>query len=599
MHEEDEILGKAYDARLMRRLLTYLRPYRKQLLAAVGFMLLYSAMELLSPYLVKVAIDSGILRKDYGVLNLTVAIYLVSQGFCWLGLYQQIIILSLLGQQVMFDIRHQIFSHLQSLSLDYYDRTPVGRIISRLINDVGVLNELLTSGLVAIIGDVFTLAGIIVIMLLLNVKLSLLCFSVFPILIYVTFKFRNTVRENYRRVRQAVARVTAYLQESIAGVRVTQAFAREEYNYQHFNEINQQHFQANMRTAFAFSIFFPTVELIGVIATAIIIWYGGLNVAANRLTLGILVAFLNYVLRFFHPLRDLSQKYNTLQAAMAASERIFQLLDTPPSLKDKPSALELPLVKGEIVFEKVSFSYHPGERVLKNVSFRVAPGQKVALVGATGAGKTSIINLLYRFYPLEEGRILIDGYDISEVQIQSLRKQMALVLQEPFLFSDTIRENIAYSNPGVSEEDILTASRAACLHDLVMKLPDGYDTRVQERGIRLSLGQRQLLSFARALLVNPRVLILDEATSSVDTETEMLIQEAIKKLLHERTAIVIAHRLSTIRLVDKILVIDQGEVVEEGTHEQLIARGGIYSHLYALQFRSPENSSLIKEGKHE
>lgn len=599
MHEEDEILGKAYDARLMRRLLTYLRPYRKQLLAAVGFMLLYSAMELLSPYLVKVAIDSGILRKDYGVLNLTVVIYLVSQGFCWLGLYQQIIILSLLGQQVMFDIRHQIFSHLQSLSLDYYDRTPVGRIISRLINDVGVLNELLTSGLVAIIGDVFTLAGIIVIMLLLNVKLSLLCFSVFPILIYVTFKFRNTVRENYRRVRQAVARVTAYLQESIAGVRVTQAFAREEYNYQHFNEINQQHFQANMRTAFAFSIFFPTVELIGVIATAIIIWYGGLNVAANRLTLGILVAFLNYVLRFFHPLRDLSQKYNTLQAAMAASERIFQLLDTPPSLKDKPSALELPLVKGEIVFEKVSFSYHPGERVLKNVSFRVAPGQKVALVGATGAGKTSIINLLYRFYPLEEGRILIDGYDISEVQIQSLRKQMALVLQEPFLFSDTIRENIAYSNPGASEEDILTASRAACLHDLVMKLPDGYDTRVQERGIRLSLGQRQLLSFARALLVNPRVLILDEATSSVDTETEMLIQEAIKKLLHERTAIVIAHRLSTIRLVDKILVIDQGEVVEEGTHEQLIARGGIYSHLYALQFRSPENSSLIKEGKHE
>jgi len=599
MHEEDEILGKAYDARLMRRLLTYLRPYRKQLLAAVGFMLLYSAMELLSPYLVKVAIDSGILRKDYGVLNLTVVIYLVSQGFCWLGLYQQIIILSLLGQQVMFDIRHQIFSHLQSLSLDYYDRTPVGRIISRLINDVGVLNELLTSGLVAIIGDVFTLAGIIVIMLLLNVKLSLLCFSVFPILIYVTFKFRNTVRENYRRVRQAVARVTAYLQESIAGVRVTQAFAREEYNYQHFNEINQQHFQANMRTAFAFSIFFPTVELIGVIATAIIIWYGGLNVAANRLTLGILVAFLNYVLRFFHPLRDLSQKYNTLQAAMAASERIFQLLDTPPSLKDKPSALELPPLKGEIVFEKVSFSYHPGERVLKNVSFRVAPGQKVALVGATGAGKTSIINLLYRFYPLEEGRILIDGYDISEVQIQSLRKQMALVLQEPFLFSDTIRENIAYSNPGVSEEEILTASRAACLHDLVMKLPDGYDTRVQERGIRLSLGQRQLLSFARALLVNPRVLILDEATSSVDTETEMLIQEAIKKLLHERTAIVIAHRLSTIRLVDKILVIDQGEVVEEGTHEQLIARGGIYSHLYALQFRSPENSSLIKEGKYE
>ncbi len=436
-------------------------------------------------------------------------------------------------------------------------------------------------------------------MLLLNVKLSLLCFSVFPILIYVTFKFRNTVRENYRRVRQAVARVTAYLQESIAGVRVTQAFAREEYNYQHFNEINQQHFQANMRTAFAFSIFFPTVELIGVIATAIIIWYGGLNVAANRLTLGILVAFLNYVLRFFHPLRDLSQKYNTLQAAMAASERIFQLLDTPPSLKDKPSALELPPLKGEIVFEKVSFSYHPGERVLKNVSFRVAPGQKVALVGATGAGKTSIINLLYRFYPLEEGRILIDGYDISEVQIQSLRKQMALVLQEPFLFSDTIRENIAYSNPGVSEEEILTASRAACLHDLVMKLPDGYDTRVQERGIRLSLGQRQLLSFARALLVNPRVLILDEATSSVDTETEMLIQEAIKKLLHERTAIVIAHRLSTIRLVDKILVIDQGEVVEEGTHEQLIARGGIYSHLYALQFRSPENSSLIKEGKYE
>lgn len=598
MPEEEEVLGKAYDAKLMRRLLTYLHPHWKRLLAAVGFMLLYSGMEILSPYLMKVAIDSGILQKDYRLLNLTVIVYLISQGFSWLGLYQQIIILNILGQQVMFDMRNQIFSHLQSLGLDYYDRTPTGRIISRLISDVGVLNELLVSGLVAVIADVFTLAGIIVIMLMLNVKLSLFCFGLFPLIIYATFKFRKVARKNYRKIRQAVARVTAYLQESISGVRVIQAFAREEFNFQHFNEVNQQHFQSNMQTAFAFSIFWPSVDLIGAAATGIIIWYGGLNVANNRLTLGVLVAFLGYAVRFFNPLRDLSQKYNTLQAAMAASERIFQLLDTPPLLKDKPSALELPPLKGEIDFEKVSFSYVPGEMVLKNVSFQIARGQKVALVGATGAGKTSIINLLYRFYPLEGGKILIDGYDIAEVQIQSLRKQMALVLQEPFLFSGTIRENIAYGYPDASQEEIISAARAACLHDLVMKLPQGYDTQVQERGVRLSLGQRQLVSFARAFLADSRLLILDEATSSVDAETEGLIQQAMQKLVQGRTVIVIAHRLSTIRQVDKILVIDRGELIEEGTHEQLIAKGGIYSHLYALQFRSPENS-LRKDRKYE
>ena len=585
---EEEALGKAYDHRLMRRLMGFLKPHWKQAAASLGLVLVSAGLALAGPYLTKIAIDDFIAHHDLRGLSLVgIGLILVMLIQAVVD-YGQMALMQTTGQEIMFDIRMRLFKKLQRLPLSYYDRTPVGRLMTRVTNDVDVLNELFTSGVVTIFGDVFTLLGILVVMVAMNWELAIVSFSVMPLIFIVTMIFRVKVRETYRDVRTRLARMNSYLNENLTGMSTVQIMNREARNFGEFSTINAAHRDANLRSIFYYAVFFPTIELIGALATGLIIWYGGRQVMWSGLTLGAMVAFLQYTQRFFRPIADISEKYNILQAAMASSERIFDLLDSPIELPEPATPARPQKLLGEIRFEHVEFSYKAGEPVLRDVSLTVAPGEKVAIVGATGAGKTTIINLLSRFYDVGGGRILVDGIDVREWDVKALRRSIGVVLQDVFLFSGTIEDNLRLGDEGIPRERIVAAARQVHADPFIERLPDGYRSEVRERGAGFSVGEKQLLSFARCLTFDPHILVLDEATSSVDTETELLIQDALRKLMAGRTSVVIAHRLSTIQDVDRIVVLHKGQVRETGTHQELLAQRGIYHRLYELQYQSQE-----------
>ncbi|MBN2012242.1 ABC transporter ATP-binding protein [candidate division KSB1 bacterium] len=586
-------MGKAYDSRLMKRLLTYMKPYRWQVVLAVLLMLVATALDLLMPYLTKIALDNYIIPHDaQGLLHI---VWL----FIWVLVFQfffqisQAYLLQWIGQKVLYDLRIKLFRHMQRLSLSFFDKNPVGRLVTRVTTDVETLNELFSAGIVAIFGDIFLLAGIIIVLLKINSTLALITFSVLPVLFYITIVFRKYVREGFRQIRVRIAKINAYLQENISGMLIVQLFNREKKNFKKFDVLNADHLEAYIRTIVYFAIFFPAVELISAIAVALIVWYGGMNFNSGAVTIGTLVAFIQYARRFFRPISDLSEKYNILQAAMASSERIFKILDTVPDIKNPEAPWEVINFRGHIEFDHVWFSYKKDEEdwVLRDVSFQVLPGEKIAFVGATGAGKTTIISLLCRFYDVQRGSITIDGVDIREYDIHFLRSHFGIVLQDVFLFAGDIETNIRLSNTAMPREQIIKAAKDVNLDPFIRQLPNQYQEEVKERGSTLSMGQRQLLSFARALASNPHILILDEATSSVDTETELLIQDALKTLMEGRTSIIIAHRLSTIVNSDRILVMHKGKIRETGTHRELLTQKGIYHRLYQLQYKGENQVS--------
>jgi ATP-binding cassette, subfamily B, multidrug efflux pump len=595
IHEE-EILGKAYDAGLMRRLLGYLRPYKPQVAIALAAIISASVLQLAQPYLMKIAIDEYIAAGDFDGVDRIAAAFLVILVAAFALEYLQTWTLQMTGQRIMYDMRMQIYRHLQRLDLQFYDKNPVGRLMTRVTSDVDVLNDMFTAGVVSIFGDVFTLVGIMIVLAIMDWRLALVAFSVLPLIVLVTQWFRRNVRESYRTVRTWIARINAFLQEHITGMATVQLFRREERSFGRFDEINRKHRDANVESIFYYAVFYPAIEIIGALASALIIWFGGGWTMENTLTLGSLVAFLQYSQRFFRPISDMSEKFNVLQAAMASSERIFKLLDTPVRIESGASvATARPDARGaardrrgHIVFDKVSFAYNEGDDVLRDVSFEVRPGERVGIVGATGAGKSTLINLLLRFYDVTAGRILVDGVDVRQMDLEELRSLFSLVLQDVHLFSGTIAANIRLGNEAIDDAGVEAAAAAVHASRFVEQLPQRYAHPVAERGATLSVGQKQLLSFARALAFNPRILVLDEATSSVDTETELLIRDALHTLMAGRTTLAIAHRLSTIQDMDKILVLHKGHLREMGTHQELLAERGIYYKLYELQYRDQE-----------
>jgi ATP-binding cassette subfamily B protein len=594
IHEE-EILGKAYDARLMRRLLRYLRPYTRQVAIALAAIISASVLQLAQPYLMKIAIDRYIATGDFAGLD-RIALAVLAILVASFGLeYLQTWVLQMTGQRIMFDMRTQIYGHLQRLDLQFFDRNPVGRLMTRVTTDVDVLNDMFTAGVVSIFGDVFTLVGIMIVLVVMDWRLALVTFAVLPLIVIVTQWFRRNVRDSYRTVRTWIARINAFLQEHITGMSTVQLFRRETRSFARFDDINRAHRDANIESIFYYAVFYPVIEVIGALASALIIWYGGGWTMEGTLTLGALVAFLQYSQRFFRPISDMSEKFNVLQAAMASSERIFTLLDTPVKIESPPTAAGAAAatkaraaVSGHIVFDHVWFAYSGDDYVLRDVSFEVRPGERVGVVGATGAGKSTLINLLLRFYDVSRGRIFIDGVDIREMALPDLRSLFSLVLQDVHLFSGTIAENIRLGRTSITDDEVRSAAAAVHASGFIERLPLGYESPVAERGATLSVGQKQLLSFARALAFDPRVLILDEATSSVDTETELLIRDALRALMAGRTTIAVAHRLSTIQDMDKILVFHRGTLREAGTHQQLLAERGIYYKLYQLQYKDQE-----------
>jgi ATP-binding cassette, subfamily B, multidrug efflux pump len=603
LHEE-EVLGKAYDARLMRRLLGYLRPYRLQAAFALVAIIAASVLQLAQPYLMKLVIDRYIPAGDLSGLNRIALLYLAIIAASFGLEFTQTWLLQLTGQRIMFDMRMQIYRHLQRSDLRFYDRNPVGRLMTRVTTDVDVLNDLFTLGVVSVFGDVFTLAGIMIVLLTMNWRLALVSFAVLPLIVLVTQWFRRNVRESYRTVRTWIARINAYLQEHITGMATVQLFRREARAFEKFQEINERHRTANVESIFYYAVFYPAIELVGALASALTIWYGGGWVLSGTLTLGSLVAFLLYSQRFFRPISDMSEKFNILQAAMASSERIFKLLDEPVTIESAAAATRTAPRAGHIVFDHVWFAYGPNESgepdfVLRDVSFEVKPAERIGVVGATGAGKSTLINLLLRFYDISRGRILVDGIDIREMDLQELRSLFSLVLQDVHLFTGSIADNIRLGAAGIADEAVQRAAAAVHADPFIRRLPAGYASPVAERGATLSVGQKQLLSFARALAFDPRILILDEATSSVDTETEILIRDALHVLMAGRTTIAIAHRLSTIQDMDKILVLHKGQLRESGTHQELLAHRGIYFKLYQLQYKDQEGkeSKEPKESK--
>lgn len=584
IHEE-QVLGKAYDARLMRRLLAYIRPYRSSAYLAVVCLLLGSGFSVIQPYLTKVAIDRYIRRSDFSGLNQVALLYVATLIFAFALSYSQTWLINLMGQKIMRDLRMEIFRHLQGMDVAFFDRNPVGRLMTRVTTDVDALNELFTSGVISVFEDIFVLSGIVLSLFLLNYKLALAVFAVLPFLVLATLLFKIKVRDSYRRVRTAIARINAFLQENITGAAVVQLFGRQAKQYQRFTRINKEHLDANLQSIFYYAIFYPILELISAAAVALIVWYGGLQVLAGTLTVGTLVAFIQYSDRFFRPISDLSEKYTILQSAMAASERIFKLLDTAPSVVSPSAPKAAAVERGGIEFRNVHFAYKPGEPVLRDVSFRVSPGEKVAVVGATGAGKSTLIALLSRFYDVQEGEILVDGIDVKDFDLQGLRRSIGVVLQDVFLFSGTICENIRLGNPDIGAVEVRRAAETVHASGFIERLEKKFESKVGERGSSLSVGQKQLLAFARALAYDPKILVLDEATSSIDTETELLIRDAIERLLADRTAIIIAHRLSTIQNADRILVLHRGRIRETGTHQELLQLRGIYWRLYQLQYK--------------
>jgi ATP-binding cassette, subfamily B, multidrug efflux pump len=599
---EEEALGKAYDSRLMRRLLEYMRPYKWQVILALALTLAVTPLELAPPMLFRAAIDRyldpsahhliSVLAARRGLVVISI-VYLLVLFFDFLAQYVQIRIMQRVGQQTMYDMRQEIFAHIQRLSMSYFDKNPVGRLVTRVTTDVDALNDLFAAGVVTMINDFFLLAVMVGVLLYLDWRLALAALAALPLILVVTFVFRQFVREANRRIRTAIARINAFLQEYISGMSIVQVFNRERRARVEFIKRNRDHMLAYKDAILAFALFYPTVEFLGVAAIALILWVGGLRIFAGTLTLGVLVAFMQFAQRFFRPIQDLSEKFNILQSAMAASERIFKLLDEPITISSDPTAIPLRDPRGEIEFRNVWFSYKSGapkdeDWVLRDVSFRVEPGQTMAIVGHTGAGKTTLISLLLRFYDIQRGQILLDGIDIRRIELQDLRRQFGIVLQDPFLFSGTIESNVRLGTAGIERSTVEHAVDEVGLGDFIRALPGGVETSVNERGSTLSVGQRQLINFARALAHNPRFLILDEATSSVDTKTELLIREALDRLLSGRTALVIAHRLSTIQHADCILVFHKGRLREQGAHQELLAQRGIYYRLYQLQYKEQE-----------
>jgi len=638
MSQEEEVLGKAYDSRLMARLLKYLRPYRWQVAIALASIVLKAFADVLGPYLTKVAIDrylaptkgnvpgiwSWLSSRPIAGIAQIAAIYVGLLVFSFLLEFLQTYFMQWTGQKVMFDLRRQIFRHLQRLHVAFFDKNPVGRLVTRVTTDVDALNEMFTSGVVSIFEDLFVLFGILGVMLCMNWKLALITFAVLPFIIVATKIFRDRVRDSYRRIRVAIARINSYLSEHISGMVVLQLFNRERKAYKQFSEINRVHMDAYKDAIMAYSVYYPVVEILSAIAIACVIWFGGGDVMRNvradsvaisfnwktlvafRLvstaaSLGVLVAFIQYALRFFRPIMDFSEKYNILQSAMAASERIFKLLDTPVQVVS-PAVTQRPEGSGRIEFDHVWFAYREGPEesgnanvgttapdwVLRDVSFVIEPGETVAIVGHTGAGKTTLISLLLRFYDVQKGAVRIDGVDVKDMDLVDLRSRFGVVLQDPFLFSGTIGGNIRLGTKRIRDEDVEQAAEDVNLADFIRALPKGFDEEVRERGSTLSTGQKQLISFARALAHEPKILILDEATSSVDTETEFKVRDALSRMVEGRTSLIIAHRLSTVQRADKIIVMHKGQVRETGTHQQLLAQRGIYFKLYQLQYKDQE-----------
>jgi len=580
------------EVKVIARIMPYLRPYMWHLAAALFFMLTVTLAGLVTPYLEALAIDrymqnaTGLSQeaRQMGITRLAL-IYLALNLVIWLCSYAQTLLVSIAGQNVIYNLRQTMFTHLHKLSFSFFDKTETGRIMTRLTNDVNSLSELISSGILNVVNDALMLAGIVFIMTTLNWRLALVTFITLPLMIFVATRFRGRMQRAYHEVRRKAATVNVNLAESISGVRVTQSFVREDRNARRFDENNLDNMQANMQAAQLNSAFGPVIEILATVGVAIVVWYGGLLLQRGEITLGVVFAFLRYVGRFFMPIRDLSQVYNVWQAATVSVDRIFELLDTEPAIKDAPAAYALPRVTGHIRFENVTFGYDVHQPILHNISLDIPQGKTVALVGPTGAGKSSLINLLARFYDPTSGNITIDGHELRAVTQTSLHRQMSIVLQDSFIFNGSVQDNIAYGRPDASQDEIIAAATDVNAHEFIMRLPKGYDTEVGERGARLSIGQRQLLSFARALLCRPQILILDEATSAVDAYTEVLIQKALEALLAGRTALVIAHRLSTIRNADMIIVMDEGRIVEQGTHAELMEKGGgLYRQLYERQY---------------
>src|ERR1039457_4732962 len=606
-NQEEEVLGKAYDGRLMRRLLKYLRPYRWHVVVALAAIILKSVLDVLGPFLTMIAIDKYLAKSPNSHswigdrLSHAPLAGIAQIGGLYVGIliftfaleFVQTYLMQWTGQKVMFDLRRQIFRHLQHIHVAFFDKNPVGRLVTRVTTDVDALNEMFTAGVVSIFEDVFVLAGIIAIMMLMNWKLALITFAVLPLIVYATLIFRDKVRDSYRRIRTAIARINSFLQEAVSGMLVLQLFNREKRAYNKFSDINASHMEAFKDAIMAYSVYYPIVEILSAFVIASIIWFGGNDVIRGVASIGVLVAFMQYAQRFFRPIQDLSEKYNILQSAMAAGERVFKLLDTKIEVTS-PAVTKSPQGPGRIEFDHVWFAYNAPiqtaepDWVLRDVSFVLEPGETIAVVGHTGAGKTTLISLLMRFYDVQRGAIRIDGVDIKEMNLDELRGRFGVVLQDPFLFSGTVAGNIRLGTARIQDADVEQAAEDVNLGDFIRKLPGGFKEEVRERGSTLSTGQKQLISFARALAHNPKILILDEATSSVDTETEFRVRDALRRMVEGRTALIIAHRLSTIQRADKIIVMHKGRVREMGSHQQLLAQRGIYYKLYQLQYKDQE-----------
>jgi ATP-binding cassette subfamily B multidrug efflux pump len=600
---EEEVLGKAYDGRLMRRLLKYIRPYKLEVSIALVLLLANAALQVVGPLLTQLAVDrflvpSGHFKKTLldpflshdpwtGLMQVAFVYLLALMGALLCDFGEQYL-MQWVGQKAMFDLRRELMAHLQRLDLSFYDRNPVGRLVTRLTTDVDALNELFSSGLLMILGDMLMLAFVIAVMLSLSAGMTAFLIGVMPLVVLVTMQFRRAVQLSYRRIRVAIARINSYLQEHINGMSVLQLFNREARSRAEFDRINRDHMEAYKDAITAYGWFYPIVEFLGMLALALLLAYGGFRIRSGALTLGVLVAFFQYGMRFFRPIQDLSEKYNILQGAMAASERVFKLLDTPALIQSPERSKPFPEGQAAIEFDHVWFAYNDEDWVLSDVSFRIEPGETVAVVGHTGAGKTTLTSLLLRFYEVQRGRILIGGVNIRDFDLDSLRRHFGVVLQDPHLFTGTIASNIRLGTEGIGDEGLAKAAERVNLLDFIQTLPERFAQPVRERGNGYSTGQKQLISFARALAHNPRYLILDEATSSVDTETEFRIRDALERLMEGRTSIVIAHRLSTIQRADRILVMHKGKLRETGTHQQLLALRGVYWKLYQLQYRDQE-----------
>ncbi len=585
--QSEDAYDKGYDPKVARGLLQFVKPYTRQMLVSLFFMIIVTAAAVSGPYFVKLAIDEGIGRSDLTALRNIALAYLMIASVQLVTNFFRVRIMSRVGQHVLYDVRTAMFDHLQKLSLSFYNRYSVGRVITRVINDVGTLREFITWAVLAIVRNILAIVGTLIAMLSLNLRLSLITFAVLPLMVLATILFRNAARRNYRKVRAAVSWTNSVLAENVNGVRVVQAFSRQAHNFSNFKEyVNRYFLETSLDAAKVASAFTPIVDVLGAIATALVVYIGGTFVLGESITPGVLIAFVLYIDRLFEPIRDLSRRFDTLQSTMAGGERILELLNTPVEVRDAEDAVEMESIVGGVRFEDVQFHYSDDPTlVLNQINLDVDAGQTVAFVGETGAGKTTIVKLLTRFHDPTSGCVRVDGVDVRTVTQQSLRRQMGMVLQDPFLFNGSVKENILFGRLDASDEDVIAAAQAVGAHGFIMGLKNGYETAVEEGGATLSVGQRQLISFARALLADPRILILDEATSSVDTQTEQIIQRALATLLNGRTSFVIAHRLSTITSADKIVVIHDGKIIEQGTHSELLANQGMYYELYKTGFQ--------------